>query len=42
MPQYRPEGLASRYPAIARPLAPREFREAAAMRREAGLRLARG
>jgi putative pyruvate formate lyase activating enzyme len=42
MPQYRPEGLASRYPAIARPLAPREFRQAVDVAREEGLRLARG
>ena len=41
MPQYRPEGLASRYPTIARPLAPREYPEAVAIAREAGLRLAR-
>ena len=41
MSQYRPEGLASRYPTIARPLAPREYREAAASAREAGLRSAR-
>ena len=38
MPQYRPEGLASRYPAIARPLAPSEFRQAVASAREEGLR----
>jgi putative pyruvate formate lyase activating enzyme len=43
MPQYRPEGLAGRYPAIARPLTTSEFREAMAMAREEGLRrLARG
>jgi putative pyruvate formate lyase activating enzyme len=42
MPQYRPEGLASQHPAISRPLAPREFREAVAIAREAGLRLACG
>jgi len=42
MPQYRPEGLASQYPAIAQPLAPREFRDAVAIAREEGLRLARG
>jgi putative pyruvate formate lyase activating enzyme len=41
MPQYRPEGLASRYPPIARPLAPREFRQAAKNAGEEGLRLAR-
>jgi putative pyruvate formate lyase activating enzyme len=40
-PQYRPEGLAGQYPVIARPLAPREFREAVAIAREEGLRLAR-
>jgi putative pyruvate formate lyase activating enzyme len=38
MPQYRPEGLASHYPAIARPLSGREYREALAMAREEGLR----
>jgi putative pyruvate formate lyase activating enzyme len=42
MPQYRPEGLASQYPAIARPLTPREFREAVAIAREEDLRLAQG
>ena len=42
MPQYRPEGLASRYSAIARPLAAPEFQEALAFAREAGLRLAQG
>ncbi|MCY2950405.1 MAG: radical SAM protein [Planctomycetota bacterium] len=41
MPQYRPEGLASRYPALARPLAPREFRQAVDVAREEGLRVAR-
>lgn len=40
MPQYRPEGRASQYPAIARPLTRREFREAQAWAREEGLRLA--
>jgi putative pyruvate formate lyase activating enzyme len=39
MPQYRPEGLASRYPAIARPLALREFQQAAKIAEEEGLRL---
>jgi len=42
MPQYRPEGLASRYPAIARPLATREFRQAEKIAGEEGLRLAPG
>ncbi len=41
MPQYWPEGLASRFPAIARPLAPREFRQAEKIAGEEGLRLAR-
>jgi putative pyruvate formate lyase activating enzyme len=41
MPQYRPEGLASRFPTIARPLMPREFQEAVTVGREEGLRLAR-
>lgn len=41
MPQYRPEGLASRYPAIARPLPPQEFPQAADAAREEGLRVAR-
>jgi putative pyruvate formate lyase activating enzyme len=40
MPQYRPEGLASQYPAIAQPLTWREFRKAEALARELGLRLA--
>lgn len=40
MPQYRPEGLASRYPAINRPLVPPEFRDAVAIARKQGLRLA--
>jgi putative pyruvate formate lyase activating enzyme len=38
MPQYRPEGLASRYPAIARPLRSWEFQEALKIARQAGLR----
>jgi hypothetical protein len=38
MPQYRPEGLASRFPAIARPLTDCEFRAALAIAREEGLR----
>jgi putative pyruvate formate lyase activating enzyme len=43
MPQYRPEGLASQYPAIARSLRGTEFHEALAIAREEGLRrLARG
>jgi putative pyruvate formate lyase activating enzyme len=42
MSQYRPEGLASQHPAIARASTPREFREAVAVAREEGLRLARG
>ena len=43
MPQYRPEGLASRYPAISRPLGSSEFQAAARIAREEGLRrLARG
>jgi len=41
MPQYRPEGLARRYPAIARHLSPRDFREAVQIAEEEGLRLAR-
>jgi putative pyruvate formate lyase activating enzyme len=41
MPQYRPEGLASRYPAIDRPLSPQEFRQAVDVAREEALRLAR-
>ena len=40
MPQYRPEGLAGRYSAIAQPLSPREFRQAVDAAREEGLRLA--
>ena len=40
MPQYRPEGLASRCPAIDRPLSPHEFRQAVDVAREEGLRLA--
>ena len=40
MPQYRPAGLASQYPAIACPLVPREFRQAAKIAGEEGLRLA--
>ncbi len=42
MPQYRPEGLASRYSAIARPPAPPEFHHALAAAREEGLRLVQG
>jgi len=43
MPQYRPEGLASRFPTIARPLSGSEFQAAMAIAREEGLRrLARG
>ena len=43
MPQYRPEGLASCFPAIARPLKNDEFQAAVAIAREEGLRrLARG
>ena len=43
MPQYRPDGLASQYPAIARPLKESEFQQALAIAREEGLRrLARG
>jgi putative pyruvate formate lyase activating enzyme len=38
MPQYRPEGLASRYPAIARPLRENEYREGMAIAKEVGLR----
>ncbi|MBU4272707.1 MAG: radical SAM protein [Planctomycetes bacterium] len=38
MPQYRPAGLAARYPAIARPLRQAEFEEAVAMARQKGLR----
>lgn len=41
MPQYRPEGMASRFPAINRPLSEREYREAVAVARKQGLRLAR-
>jgi putative pyruvate formate lyase activating enzyme len=41
MPQYRPEGLAGRHPAIARPLSPQEFRQAVDLAREQNLRLAR-
>ena len=41
IPQYRPKRLASRYPAIAQPLAPREFRQAAKIAGKEGLRLAR-
>jgi putative pyruvate formate lyase activating enzyme len=41
MPQYRPEGLASQYPAIARPVKGSEFQAALAIAREEGLRLAR-
>ena len=40
MPQYRPEGLAARYPAIARPLSQREFQQAAKTAGVEGLRLA--
>ena len=40
MPQYRPEGLASRYPAIARPLSRGDYREAAKVAVNEGLRLA--
>jgi putative pyruvate formate lyase activating enzyme len=40
MPQYRPEGLAARYPAIARPLSQREFQQAAKTAGDEGLRLA--
>ena len=43
MPQYRPAGLASRYPSIARSLTLSEFQEAVMIAREEGLRrLARG
>jgi putative pyruvate formate lyase activating enzyme len=43
MPQYRPEGLAGRFPTIARPLRGSEFQAAVAIAREEGLRrLARG
>jgi putative pyruvate formate lyase activating enzyme len=43
MPQYRPERLASRFPAIARPLKSSEFQAVVAIAREEGLRrLARG
>jgi putative pyruvate formate lyase activating enzyme len=38
MPQYRPCGLASCYPAIARPLTPNEFHEAVTIARQEGLR----
>jgi putative pyruvate formate lyase activating enzyme len=38
MPQYRPEGLAARYPPIARPLAMREYRVAVRIAKEEGLR----
>ena len=38
MPQYRPEGVASRLPAIARPLRSSEFRAAMKIAREEGLR----
>ncbi len=42
MPQYRPEGLASRFPTIARPLRGSEFHDAVAIAREEGLmRMAR-
>jgi putative pyruvate formate lyase activating enzyme len=37
MPQYRPAGLAARYPMIARPLRQAEFEEAVAMARQEGL-----
>ena len=37
MPQYRPEGLASRFPTIARPLSGSEFQAAVAIAREEGL-----
>jgi putative pyruvate formate lyase activating enzyme len=37
MPQYRPEGLASRFPTIARPLRRSEFQQALAIAREEGL-----
>jgi putative pyruvate formate lyase activating enzyme len=42
MPQYRPEGLAGRYPVVARPLSQGEFRQAVKVAGEEGLRLARG
>jgi putative pyruvate formate lyase activating enzyme len=38
MPQYRPEGLASQYPTIARPLKGSEFQAAVTIAREEGLR----
>lgn len=38
MPQYRPEGLASRFPAISRPLKSSEFQAAVKIAREEGLR----
>ena len=38
MPQYHPEGLASGYPAIARPLTRGEYQKAVAIAREEGLR----
>jgi len=42
MPQYRPEGLASHFPTIARPVTGSKFREAVAIAQKAGLtRLAR-
>jgi putative pyruvate formate lyase activating enzyme len=40
MGQYRPAGVASRYPAIARPPTPNEYRAAVAIAREEDLRLA--
>jgi putative pyruvate formate lyase activating enzyme len=38
MPQYRPEGFASQYPAIARPLSRTEFQDAVRIAQEEGLR----
>jgi putative pyruvate formate lyase activating enzyme len=38
MPQYRPEGLASQYPSIARPLPRTEFQNALRIAKEEGLR----
>ncbi len=38
MPQYRPEGLAGRHPAIARPLPESEYGEALVVARGVGLR----
>jgi putative pyruvate formate lyase activating enzyme len=37
MPQYRPEGQASRYPEIVRPITMSEWREAIAVAREEGV-----